>query len=194
MSESCYHCGLPVPAGSAFFALVDGARRPMCCAGCQAVAETIASHDLGAYYRSRTAYAARQAAAAAGDELAVYDLPEVQRDFVREVGAARETTLLLEGITCAACVWLNEQHLARLPGVVSAQINYTTHRATVRWDPGRVALSRILQAVRAIGYRAFPSNNAAAEQLRKRENRDALWRLFVAGFGMMQVMMYAVPT
>jgi Cu2+-exporting ATPase len=191
---SCYHCGLPVPAGSPFFALIDGARRPMCCAGCQAVAETIAGHDLGAYYRSRTAYAARQAAEAERGELALYDLPEVQRDIVRQAGTALETTLLLEGITCAACVWLNEQHLARLPGVLSAQINYTTHRATVRWDPGRVKLSQILAAVRAIGYRAFPSSSAAAEQVRKRENRDALWRLFVAGFGMMQVMMYAVPT
>jgi Cu2+-exporting ATPase len=195
VSESCYHCGLPVPAGAGapLFALIDGVQRPMCCAGCQAVAQTIAGNDLGAYYRSRTAYGARQAAEAARDELALYDLEQVQRDFVRESGSARETTLLLEGITCAACVWLNERHLARLPGVLSAQVNYTTHRATVRWDPGRVKLSQILEAVRAIGYRAFPSSNAAAEQVRSRENRRALWRLFVAGFGMMQVMMYALP-
>ncbi|HEY7758233.1 MAG TPA: heavy metal translocating P-type ATPase [Burkholderiales bacterium] len=193
VSESCYHCGLPVPAGAPLFALIDGERRPMCCAGCQAVAQTIAGNDLGGYYRSRTAYAARQAAEA-HDELALYDLAQVQRDFVRESGTARETTLLLEGITCAACVWLNERHLARLPGVLSAQINYTTHRATVRWDPERVKLSQILEAVRAIGYRAFPSSNAAAEQMRSREHRRALWRLFVAGFGMMQVMMYALPT
>src|SRR5581483_9997048 len=101
--------------------------------------------------------------------------------------------LLLEGITCAACIWLNEQHLSRLPGVLSAQINYTTHRAQVRWDPERVALSQILAAVQAIGYRAYPSSSAAAESARRRETRAALWRLFVAGFGMMQVMMYAVP-
>ncbi len=193
VSESCYHCGLPVPAGAPLFTLIDGVQRPMCCAGCQAVAQTIAGNDLGAYYRSRTAYAARQAAEAARDQFALYDLEPVQRDFVRESGSAREATLLLEGITCAACVWLNERHLARLPGVLSAQINYTTHRATVRWDPGRVKLSQILEAVRAIGYRAFPSSNAAAEQVRSRENRRALWRLFVAGFGMMQVMMYALP-
>jgi Cu2+-exporting ATPase len=194
VTENCYHCGLPVPAGSAFFALIDGAQRSMCCAGCGAVAETIAGNGLGAYYRSRTAYATRQPVAAARDELALYDLAQVQSDFVREAGAARETTLLLEGITCAACLWLNERHLGRLPGVLSAQINYTTHRATVRWDPRRVKLSQILQAVRAIGYRAFPSSKVAAEQLRGRDNRAALWRLFVAAFGMMQVMMYALPT
>ncbi len=165
----------------------------MCCAGCQAVAQTIAGYDLEAYYRSRTAFAPRQAGDDARDELALYDLPEVQRGFVREQDGARETALMLEGITCSACIWLNEQHLSRLPGVLSAEINYTTHRARVRWDPQRVRLSQILAAVQAIGYRAFPSTRAAAEEARKRENRAALWRLFVAGFGMMQVMMYAVP-
>jgi P-type Cu2+ transporter len=184
---------LPVPPASSHFAVIEGERRDMCCAGCQAVAETIAGQDLSAYYHSRTALAARLQGGAGLDQLALYDREEVERDFVRAAGAAKEATLLLEGITCAACIWLNERHLAQLPGVLSAEVNYTTHRAQVRWDPARIALSQILRAVAAIGYRAFPASSAGAEQLRKRETRDALWRLFVAGFGMMQVMMYAVP-
>jgi Cu2+-exporting ATPase len=166
----------------------------MCCAGCQAVAETIAGHDLTAYYRSRTALAPRRSATPATAELALYDRAEVQRDFVREVDGAKEVTLLLEGITCAACIWLNEKHLAQLPGVLLAEVNYTTHRARVRWDPAVIALSQILLAIEAVGYRAFPASSASAEASRKRATRAALWRLFVAGFGMMQVMMYAVPT
>jgi Cu2+-exporting ATPase len=191
---ACYHCGLPIPPGAMFSAVIDGERRAMCCAGCQAVAETIAGHDLSAYYRSRTALAPRRETPGTGPELALYDRPEVQRDFVRDVNGAKETTLLLEGITCAACIWLNERHLAQLPGVLAAEVNYTTHRARIRWDPARIALSQILLAVESIGYRAFPASNASAEASRRRETRTALWRLFVAGFGMMQVMMYAVPT
>jgi Cu2+-exporting ATPase len=190
---SCYHCGLPVPRGSRFNAVIEGERRSMCCAGCQAVAETIAGHDLSAYYRSRTALA-RPGEDGSGAERALYDRPEVQRDFVRAAEGGKEATLLLEGITCAACVWLNERHLAKLPGVLSADVNYTTHRARVRWDPERIRLSEILRAVEAIGYGAFPATSAVTEDSRKRESRAALWRLFVAGFGMMQVMMYAVPT
>jgi Cu2+-exporting ATPase len=174
--------------------VIDGAPRAMCCAGCEAVAETIAAGGFEAYYRDRTSFAPAAGEAPAKDQLDLYDLPEVQRDFVREVPGGLEATLLLEGITCAACIWLNEQHVARLPGVLSIEINYTTHRARVRWDPARVQLSGILRAVQAIGYRAFPAGSAAAEEGRKREDRAALWRLFVAGFGMMQVMMYAVPT
>jgi len=93
----------------------------------------------------------------------------------------------------AACIWLNEQRVAGLPGVLAMEVNYTSHRARVRWDPQRIQLSQILRAIRSIGYRAFPANNATAEAARKREERALLWRLFVAGFGMMQVMMYALP-
>ena len=129
-----------------------------------------------------------------GAGLTIYDQPEVQAGFVRRLGEhERETTLIFEGITCAACVWLNEQHLSRLPGVLAAEINYATRRARVRWDESRIKLSQILAQTALIGYRAWPATSANAEEARKRETRSALWRLFVAGFGMMQVMMYALP-
>ncbi|HMA31597.1 MAG TPA: heavy metal translocating P-type ATPase [Casimicrobiaceae bacterium] len=195
-STACYHCGLPNPAGRAFYAVVDGERRAVCCPGCQAVAEAIAGNGLSSYYRTRTAFGQRaeSIAGTGADELAIYDQPEVQAPFVRPLeGTEREATLILEGITCAACLWLNEQHLASLPGVLVADINYATRRARVRWDESRIRLSQILAQVAAIGYRAWPATSGNAELVRNRETRAALWRLFVAGFGMMQVMMYAVP-
>ena len=51
----------------------------------------------------------------------------------------------------------------------------------------------LLEAIAAIGYRAHPYDATRSEALSQRERRQALWRVFVAGFGMMQVMMYAVP-
>jgi len=101
---------------------------------------------------------------------------------------------ILEGITCAACVWLNEQHLRRQPGVTHVEINYATRRALVRWDPERTSLSRILKAIAEIGYRAHPFDPKKAEEVAQRERRSMLWRVFVAGFASMQVMMYAIPT
>ena len=190
---ACFHCGLPVAAGRSWFALIDGRRRLVCCPGCRAVAQAIAQSGLSSYYRSRTAYAARAAPGSQAD-LGIYDRPEVQAGFVRSPGGdERETTLIIEGITCAACVWLNERHLAGLDGVRSAEINYATRRAHVRWDDSRISLSKILAQVETIGYHAWPATSANAELARRRETRAALWRLFVAGFGMMQVMMYALP-
>jgi P-type Cu2+ transporter len=190
----CFHCGQPLPAGSKLFAQVSGLRRAVCCAGCRAVAEMISSTGLGSYYESRTALPATPAAAGAADEYAIYDHPEVQQSFVRRVNEhEREATLLLEGITCSACLWLNERHLGTLEGITGIEVNYTTRRAQVRWDQSRIQLSQILAAVRVIGYRAFPSTLTLADDLRQRERRSSLWRLAVAGLGMMQVMMYAVP-
>ncbi len=196
VATGCYHCGLPVAGGPACFARVDGQLHAVCCTGCQAVAEAIADSGLSSYYRTRTAFAPRADGQRIeeGAALAIYDQPEVQAGFVRRLGEhERETALIVEGITCAACVWLNEQHLARLPGVLEAEINYATRHACVRWDESRIKLSEILAQIALIGYRAWPATSASAEEARKRETRSALWRLFVAGFGMMQVMMYALP-
>ena len=196
MSDNCYHCGLSVPAGLDLHVEIDGAPREMCCAGCQAVAQAIVANKLTDYYRHRDAMpeSPREAIPQALQELGLFDHPEVQKNFVRPVGEhEREAALILEGITCAACVWLNEAHIARQPGVTAVDINYATRRARVRWDENLTKLSAILEAIQAIGYRAHPYDIARSEQLAQKERRTAQWRLFVAGFGMMQVMMYALP-
>ena len=168
----------------------------MCCAGCQAVAQAIVANKLTDYYTHRDAMpeSPREAIPAELQELGLFDHPEVQKNFVRPVGEhEREAALILEGITCAACVWLNEAHIARQPGVTAVDINYATRRARVRWDDNATKLSAILEAIQAIGYRAHPYDVTRSEQLAQKERRTAQWRLFVAGFGMMQVMMYAFP-
>ncbi len=194
--NACYHCGLPVPSGVDFTVRIDGAARAMCCAGCQAVAQAIVDNNLSEYYRHRDALpeSPREALPIELQELGLFDHPEVQKNFVRPVGEhEREAALILEGITCAACVWLNEAHIARQKGVTAVDINYATRRARVRWDERLIKLSQILEAVAAIGYRAHPYDVLRSEQLAQKERRAALWRLFVAGLGTMQVMMYALP-
>ena len=194
--HDCYHCGLPIPAGVDLAVDIDGRAHRMCCTGCQAVAQSIVSSGLVDYYKRRDALP-EQAREAMPDELkdlGLFDHPDFQQGFVKPVGEhEREAALILEGITCAACIWLNEQHVAHQPGVTAVDINYATRRARVRWDERRVKLSDILAAIQAIGYRAYPYDAARSEQISQRERRSALWRLFVAGFGMMQVMMYAFP-
>ncbi len=196
----CYHCGLPIPAGADFTVEIERVRREMCCAGCQAVAQAIVDNGLAEYYRHRDAMpeSPREALPQIVADFGLFDHPDVQKNFVRRAeGPAgeheQEAALILEGITCAACVWLNESHVRRQPGVTSIDINYTTRRARVRWDERVTKLSAILEAIAAIGYRAHPYDVGRSEELAQKERKAALWRLFVAGFGMMQVMMYAIP-
>ena len=194
--SSCYHCGQPIPDDVDLSVDIGGAGRAMCCHGCRAVAQSIVDNGLEDYYRSRDALPAsqREAVPAILEQLALYDHAEFQKSFVRQLGDTdREASLLLEGITCAACIWLNEKHIGSLSGVTAVDINYATRRARVRWDEAQIKLSDILAAIATIGYRAYPYDAAKNEEISRKERRDALWRLWVAGFGMMQVMMYAYP-
>jgi len=197
---NCYHCGQAIPPSVDLSTRIDGQPRAMCCGGCQAVAQAIVDNGLVDYYRTRDALpdAPREAMPAIVEGLQLYDHADFQKSFVRVLSddagqSEREASLILEGITCSACIWLNEQHLSRLAGVTAVEINYATRRARVRWDERRVRLSGILAAIAAIGYRAYPYDPAKSEEIARQERRRALWRVFVAGFGMMQVMMYAVP-
>ena len=194
--ERCYHCGQSIPPGVDLSVNIDAQMRPMCCIGCQAVAQAIVDNGLDDYYRNRDALpeTGREALPAILDGLKLYDHADFQKSFVRVLGEhEREASLIIEGITCAACIWLNERHVAQLPGVTGVEINFATRRARVRWDAQRIQLSDILAAVVAIGYRAYPYDAAKNEELARKERKRALWRVFVAGFGMMQVMMYAIP-
>jgi len=194
--SGCFHCGLPVPDGAHYPIQFEGQTRQTCCRGCQAVAQTIIDSGQGAYYTHRTALPATpQQAEAELAELGLYDLPEIQESFVHaETENIREAALILENIVCAACIWLNERHIAGLPGVLSVEINYATRRARVRWDNSRIQLSAILKAVSDIGYIAHPFDPGRSDDIYKRERNTAIKRLAIAGLGMMQVMMYALPS
>ncbi|MGD8615691.1 MAG: heavy metal translocating P-type ATPase [Gammaproteobacteria bacterium] len=193
--QACFHCGLPVPPGADYGVDIDGVRRPMCCRGCQAVASAIVAGGLNDFYRFRTEKSpqARELVPEQLRELELYDRDDLQKSFVqRDTGEEREASLILEGIVCAACVWLNERHVKALPGVLDFSVNYATHRARVRWDNQRIRLSQILEAIGAIGYHAHPFDPGRQEQVYRQEKTRALRRLAVAGLAMVQVMMLAV--
>jgi Cu2+-exporting ATPase len=180
---ACFHCGLPVPANGRWSTAIDGAARPMCCPGCAAVASSIVASGFGDYYGSRTAFAAQaELDALAPPELALYD-----------AGAASEAVYSIDGIRCAACVWLIERRLRSLPGVLAADMNVATARLQVSWSPDTCRPSAILRALREIGYAAYPFDPVRHGEQLERERKKLFRQLFIAGLSMMQVMMYALP-
>ncbi|MEY5098567.1 MAG: hypothetical protein RJA36_1286 [Pseudomonadota bacterium] len=131
------------------------------------------------------------------DDFSVLDDPVEQQDFTQpcefDGRPGCESVLLVQGMYCAACADAVESALAGRPGVVSAQVHAATRRLIVRWDPALTRVSEIARAVGASGYRLLPLQQALGVSQRQAETRKALWRLFVAGFCMMQVMMYTTP-
>jgi len=131
------------------------------------------------------------------DDFSVLDDPVEQQDFTQDCEvqgrAAFESVLLVQGMYCAACSDAVESAVAGRPGVLSAQVHAATRRLVLRWDPALTRISDLARAVGDAGYRLLPLQQALSVNERLAETRKALWRLFVAGFCMMQVMMYTTP-
>jgi Cu2+-exporting ATPase len=139
------------------------------------------------------------AVAESAPDIAVLDDPLEQQRFTRwSTGSdgerVAESTLRLSGMYCAACAGIIEQALCGVDGVSAASVSAAGERAAVRWDPQRTRPSQLIEAVRRAGYDAAPDAAAPARELRRAESRKALWRLFVASFCMMQVMMLTTPS
>ena len=126
------------------------------------------------------------------------DDPQEQADFTRTTRSAGGTTqavsqFVLSGLHCAGCAGIIEHALMQESGVLAASVSASSARAEVVWDPARTRPSCLVAAVQRAGYDAAPDLAAPARDLRERAWRRSLWQLFVAGFCMMQVMMYAAP-
>lgn len=190
---SCYHCGLPVAPNTHFSVVIHGKPEAMCCPGCQAVAMAIVDGGLENFYSYRTQANERTELQTVNADWHIYDLPEVQSEFVTEFDAEfRQANLLLEGISCAACSWLIETHLKKHAAVKTVSVNVSTHRCTLVWSPTQLPLSELFKSLAHIGYKPRPATDDQQQEFFKKENRLALFRLGVAGFGMMQAMMVAV--
>jgi P-type Cu2+ transporter len=191
-SVQCFHCGLPVGADAPpRTVVIDEVARPMCCPGCEAVAQAIVDIGHTEYYLKRSGYGATIGAdALVPPALALYD-HDAERFALDD--ASCEATLAVEGIRCAACVWLIEKQLSRLRGVQAVNLNVATERLYVRWSRAQCKPSDIFAAIHRIGYAAYHYDaQRHGEQLRQ-AGKTLSRRLFVAGLCMMQVMMYAVP-
>lgn len=131
------------------------------------------------------------------DDFQVLDDPVELRDFTefREIDgqSVAESVLMVQGMYCAACADTVECALQDLPGVRSARVHAATRRLMLQWEPRATRMSALAQAVGRTGYRLLPLQQALSISERLKETRLALWRLFVAGFCAMQVMMYAWP-
>ncbi len=192
-AETCFHCALPVPADCTITVDIDGAERPVCCPGCKAVAELIRDSGMSRYYELREP--PRPGSGRPPEETAewrVFDADDMLAAFATRDAGHAEASVYVGGMYCAACSWLIETTLMRLPGVEAADVNPITHRLRARWRGDEIRFSALLAALADLGYEPQPLAPESATRPEVAEQRTALKRLLVASLGMMQVMMFAV--
>lgn len=194
---TCYHCASTLDGAAALHADLGGQSRDFCCAGCQAVAQTLHASGMGHVYDGPIAFARPIEGERRVEAEAIwstYDLPVMRERFVRvRADGTQELSLAISGMRCAACVWLIERALSRVPGVREAAVNYATERARIVGDAGVMRLPALFAAIADVGYEAWPDQPSARRTAEARERRSLLIRLGIAMLGMMQVMMYAWP-
>lgn len=195
MTLECFHCGEPASGTPPITLSLRGQLRHFCCQGCKSVCEVINHEGLTGFYdiRTETAVTPRELAQTELERIRELDHPLVQEGFVSAVKAGQEAQLLIGGITCAACIWLLENHMKQQPGVQSFTVNHTTQRARLVWTPEDARLSDLLIAIHQLGYTARPYQPDEAEQMLRKEHRSMLVRLVLAGIGSFQSMMLAFP-
>ncbi len=186
---ACFHCDEPLPP-QPVRAEVAGAMRAFCCDGCRAAAQWIRDAQLTDYYTLRS-----EAADRVGTEPVDYgawDREDIVAGHARTLDdGAREITVLTDGMRCAACAWLIDKALRQEAGVEDVVANAVTGRVRIRWRPESTPLSRPLERMAKLGYRAYLATGLAREESRRRERNRWILRMGIAGLGAMQAMMFA---
>jgi Cu+-exporting ATPase len=184
----CDHCHLEF---SDSVMIHDGEYR-FCCNGCQGIFHLLKDEGLESFYAkmgdTTLAPPTEQFEASSN-----FDTPAFHERFVTTTKEdLSQVSLVIEGIHCAACVWLNEKALHKMDGVIEAHINYTNNKARITWNPEIVKLSSIIDMIRAIGYNAFPYDASLQEIRANKERKEYYLRMAVATFATMNMMWIAV--
>lgn len=189
--STCFHCGLETDPPHLVKGDIQDIERGFCCSGCRSVCSTIFDAGLeGFYNRVNKDYSSPPPEPPKDPE--VYDLSDIQEEFLQKRGDEFETKLLVEGIHCAACIWLIEQVMGRTDGVRFAEVNFTNKSLTVRWDNEKIRLSQIIKRLRQVGYSAIPYLPNLAEEVFSRSRRMSLYRIGFAGFSAMNLMWISI--
>lgn len=156
-----------------------------CCTGCEAVFELVQSKGLGDFYERLGKNSLEPVNFK--QNLGIFD------SFVRPTNEGfSEIHLVIDGIFCAACVWLNEKILIEEQGVIEASVNPLTHKARVVFDERQVSLKRILTLIQSIGYKPSAYDPLKQEQKALSTKREFYSKLVVAVACVMNVMWIAV--
>ncbi len=189
----CTHCKLEFDESVMIIKEKDGEKLYFCCKGCEGVYELLNSKGLDDFYERLGNQKLEPVNINIDESLAKFDLEGFHNKYVKtNKDGFKEINLVIEGIHCSACVWLNERVLHETKGVIEASINYSNNKARVVWDEDEIKLSKIIETIRAIGYNANPYDPELQEKEAVRIRNEYYTRILVAVFATMNIMWIAI--
>jgi len=185
---SCTHCHLEFSED----VMIKDGEHYFCCNGCQGVYHLLSDEGLDSFYE-KTKDVKLTPQTSQYEDSSNFNSPAFYDKFVTtNSDGFSEVSLVIEGIHCSACVWLNEKALHKMDGVIEANINYTNNKATIMWADNVVKLSGIIDMIRAIGYNAFPYDSSLQEVRANAQRKEYYLKMSVAIFSTMNIMWIAV--
>ena len=138
-NTACFHCGLDLPKHGTILANIQDQERSFCCNGCAQVCAIIHESGLDSFYNFAPSLRNWDVPEQAPEDAKLFDLPEIQADFVRQhPDGTYQADLLIEGIHCPACIWLIEQALRQIDAIEHAEVSLARRRLRLRWNPDKM--------------------------------------------------------
>jgi Cu+-exporting ATPase len=163
-----------------------------CCNGCQGVYHLLKDDGLDSFY-DKMGNNTIAPPLEIKDDSSNFDMDSFKQRYIKTTSDGfSQIDLIIEGIHCAACIWLNEKVLHDTPGILDASINFTNNKAKIVWDEDTIKLSQIIDKIRSIGYNAYPYDKSEGEIKSTKKSRDYMLRMSVAIFCSMNIMMIDV--
>jgi len=187
MKTLCSHCHLEFDSE----VMIKDGDHYFCCKGCQGIYHLLNSEGLDSFYNKLGENHLSPPKEKMIDS-SIFDTDSFFERYVKKEGELCKVSLILEGIHCAACVWLNEKILHKSAGVIKADINYTNNKANITFDPTKIKLSEIIEKIRSIGYDAHAYDPKTQEELANKTKREYYTKMVVGIFCTMNIMWIAV--
>lgn len=185
---ACSHCNLKFDKS----VLIEDDGNYFCCTGCQGVFHLLSDEGLESFY-TKSSNIELSPPTHTHEDSSNFDTEAFYDRFVKiNNDGFHEVSLIIEGIHCSACVWLNEKALHKMDGVIEANINFTNNKATIVWANNFLKLSKIIDMIRAIGYNAFAYDASTQEQYANKQRKEYYLKMAVAIFASMNIMWIAV--
>ena len=163
-----------------------------CCNGCQGVYHILKDDGLDSFY-DKMGNNTIAPPTAIGQDSSNFDMESFAQRYIKTTpDGFSKINLIMEGIHCAACIWLNEKVLDETPGILEVSINFTNNKAKIIWDDETIQLSQIIDKIRSIGYNAYPYDRTQSDKKATANKKDYFMRMSIAIFASMNIMMIGV--